>query len=314
MIKNNSARFKKVGIIVLNFNGWQDTIECLESLQKIEYPDFLIIVVDNASSDGSIEKIKAWAEGKIAIVEYERECAEQGGVKALEEELQKLPNDKKIVLIKNNTNLGYSAGNNVGIKYALKKNVQAVLITNPDVLLEQVDILYRLVDTMFSDDDVVLVGPKVIDAHGKMQNPLYEPNYWGEFLSPFWGVIRNKMWRKKVVELSKKTVPIEVNKIVGCCLLIRATFLTSINLLDENVFLYCEEAILAAQAKRRKKKIIYDPRVKVIHNHRGSYGDINIFLKSRNYYLRNYKNYGSIKLIPIRITQFMIKLRYSLSK
>jgi cellulose synthase/poly-beta-1,6-N-acetylglucosamine synthase-like glycosyltransferase len=90
----------KVAIIILNFNGWKDTIECLESLQKIDYPDYLMVVVYNDSSDGSIEKIKSWAEGKVKVVEYEKEIAEQGGIKKLEEELQKYSNDKKIGLIK----------------------------------------------------------------------------------------------------------------------------------------------------------------------------------------------------------------------
>ncbi len=91
----------KVGIVVLNYNGWRDTIECLESLQKIDYPDYLIVVIDNASSDGSIEKIKSWAsENGVKVVEYEKEVAEQGGIEELEEELQKYPNNKKIVLIK----------------------------------------------------------------------------------------------------------------------------------------------------------------------------------------------------------------------
>ena len=52
----------KVAIIILNWNGWRDTIECLESLRQIEYPDYQIIVVDNGSTNGSIDKIHEWAQ------------------------------------------------------------------------------------------------------------------------------------------------------------------------------------------------------------------------------------------------------------
>jgi GT2 family glycosyltransferase len=57
----------QVAIIALNWNGWQDTIECLESLQRLIYPNYQVIVVDNGSTDGSMEKIKDWARGEIPV-------------------------------------------------------------------------------------------------------------------------------------------------------------------------------------------------------------------------------------------------------
>jgi len=60
-------KWPSVAIIVLNWNGWQDTIECLESLYQISYPNYEIIVVDNGSKDESIENIKKYCEGKIKV-------------------------------------------------------------------------------------------------------------------------------------------------------------------------------------------------------------------------------------------------------
>ncbi|ACJ17344.1 glycosyltransferase family protein [Thermococcus onnurineus NA1] len=60
-------RSPRISIIILNWNGWRDTIECLESLYRITYPNYDVIVVDNASQDDSIEKIKEYAEGKIEV-------------------------------------------------------------------------------------------------------------------------------------------------------------------------------------------------------------------------------------------------------
>lgn len=56
---------EKVAIVILNYNGWQDTIECLESVYQIDYPNYDVILVDNASSEDSIVKIKEYCDGKI---------------------------------------------------------------------------------------------------------------------------------------------------------------------------------------------------------------------------------------------------------
>ena len=60
-------KYSKVYIIILNYNGWADTIECLESVLKNDYPNYQVIVVDNNSPNNSMEYIKAWAEGKLDV-------------------------------------------------------------------------------------------------------------------------------------------------------------------------------------------------------------------------------------------------------
>lgn len=62
--RDNTGR---VFILVLNYNGWRDTVECLESVQRLTYPDYRIVVIDNGSTDGSVEKIKAWAAGELSV-------------------------------------------------------------------------------------------------------------------------------------------------------------------------------------------------------------------------------------------------------
>ncbi len=62
-----SAMNSKVAIIILNWNGWEDTTECLESLFRINYVDYEVIVVDNASEDDSIQKIRDYCEGKLRV-------------------------------------------------------------------------------------------------------------------------------------------------------------------------------------------------------------------------------------------------------
>ncbi|MEN4006462.1 MAG: glycosyltransferase [Methanobacterium sp.] len=119
-----------VSIIILNWNGWKDTIECLESLYQIDYPNYEVIVVDNASSDNSIEKIRDYCKGKIKVksefFEYNSinkpiEIFElnKDETRKIEEMYYNLPSNRKLILIKNDQNYGYAEGNNIGIRYAL---------------------------------------------------------------------------------------------------------------------------------------------------------------------------------------------------
>jgi len=66
--RGKMQEWPKIAIIILNWNGWKDTIECLESVFRNTYPNYQVIVVDNGSSDDSMENIKAWAEGKQEVL------------------------------------------------------------------------------------------------------------------------------------------------------------------------------------------------------------------------------------------------------
>jgi GT2 family glycosyltransferase len=113
-----------VHILVLNWNGWRDTIECLESVLQLDYDPVRIIVCDNGSTDGSLDHIRAWARGEESVVvsssplnspvrpaaepvkflELDRSAAEAGASAG----------DARFTLIDNEANLGFAGGNNVG--------------------------------------------------------------------------------------------------------------------------------------------------------------------------------------------------------
>ncbi len=85
----------RVAICILNWNGWRDTLECLESVRQLEYPNYVTMVVDNGSTDGSAEKIKAWAEQNLgpvhALADYPRASALTGGEEQIEKALTAFP-------------------------------------------------------------------------------------------------------------------------------------------------------------------------------------------------------------------------------
>ncbi|MDF2953374.1 MAG: Glycosyltransferase [Thermodesulfobacterium sp.] len=163
----------KVAIIILNYNGWKDTIECLESVLRNDYPNYQVIVIDNGSPDNSMEYIKAWAEGRqevltpepnhplyylshpsvkkpIPYIYYTREETEKGGDFELEEKLtkewqeQRKSNNKELIptspypliFIQTSENLGFAGGNNVGIRYVLAKDdFDSIVLLNNDTVI-----------------------------------------------------------------------------------------------------------------------------------------------------------------------------------
>ncbi|MCC7550719.1 MAG: glycosyltransferase, partial [Methanobacterium sp.] len=116
-----------ISIIILNWNNWKDTLECLNSIFQMNYPLTNIILVDNNSTDGSIKQIKDFTRHipletvELSEDEINKSNSEKTGI--FKKEIhQKFKNDihQKFILIKNNENRGFAGGNNVGINFALE--------------------------------------------------------------------------------------------------------------------------------------------------------------------------------------------------
>ena len=171
----------KVFIIILNWNGWKDTIACLESVFKNSYPKYQVVVVDNDSTDDSMARMLEWADGKdkmltpelrsvarylsrppvrkaysfiLATVEKE---AEGGGSLELENEIflnQSSTFINSLIFIQSGANIGFSGGNNVGIRYALNRgDCDYVLLLNNDTSVKK-DFLVKLISFVESGSGV----------------------------------------------------------------------------------------------------------------------------------------------------------------
>jgi len=142
---------EKVAIVILNYNGWQDTIECLESVYQIDYPNYDVILVDNASSEDSIVKIKEYCDGKIKVeskffeynpnnkpimvAEYEKNELEDCSI---DPDFRNLPSNRKLILIKNDRNYGFAGGNNIGVRFAMKYlKPEFILFLNNDTVVDE---------------------------------------------------------------------------------------------------------------------------------------------------------------------------------
>ena len=161
------AKSPLVAISILNWNGWQDTLECLRSIRALDYPHYLMIVVDNGSRNDSVARIKEWAMRNLGdlhlVVEYSRTAALAGGEDPQESALEGLPPSNKMVLICNEENLGYTGGNNVAIHYALsrRRSVDYVFLLNNDATVAP-DCLSELVRAD-QQADAGVVGATIFD-------------------------------------------------------------------------------------------------------------------------------------------------------
>src|SRR4051812_20016757 len=138
----------RVGILLVNWNGWKDTLECLESVFRLDYENFVVVLCDNASTDGSVEQIREWSRGTaspatvadarrgqpagvsqrpITMAELTRADAEAGGANV---------RGARLVLVHNGANLGFAEGNNVGIRYLVgQPDIDFVWMLNNDVVV-----------------------------------------------------------------------------------------------------------------------------------------------------------------------------------
>lgn len=164
-------------LVLLNWNSWQNTVECLESLQQLTYSNYRMVVVDNGSTDDSLERIRAWAQGRIAIdsdfieheaatkpirvVEYDRVTAQLGGLAGEEVEVDGLAPEHCLVFIQCGENLGIAGGYNVGIRYALARGYDYIWVMNNDVVLDPLS-LQLCVETLDSNPRIGVVGPKIL--------------------------------------------------------------------------------------------------------------------------------------------------------
>ncbi len=159
-----------VGICVLNWNGWRDTLECLESLRKQDYPNRLVIVVDNHSQNESAKKICSWAKTNLgggAYNDYTGEAARAGGDEFDEGILSAVKSPDRLVLIRNEENTGFTGGCNTAIEYALKRPnpPDYIFLLNNDATLES-DCLTRLMEVA-KESGAAIVGAVLLDESGR---------------------------------------------------------------------------------------------------------------------------------------------------
>jgi len=245
----------KVSIIILNWNGLEDTIECIKSLKNITYPDYNVIVVDNGSRGNDAQVLK-----------------ERFGA--------------YIYLIENPGNDGFAGGVNVGIKYA-RDNFQAdyILLLNNDTVVAP-EFLSEMVKVSETGSAFGIAGAKIFyyDEPEQLQSVYCRVNLLtGQPIqTPLMidGNIRHKETDRGQYDSIK-----EVEWVTGCCFLIKRALMESIGLFDKDYFYYWEETDYCFRARKAGYKTIYVPQAKVWH--KGGRSVKKVWGRSRYYMERN---------------------------
>jgi GT2 family glycosyltransferase len=215
----------KVSIITLTWNSYEVTRDCLLTLRKLDYPNFEIIVVDNGSTDGSQEQLD-----------------------------RNFPDMRHI---RNATNLGFSAGNNVAIRDALARKPGYVLLLNNDTIVSP-SFLRELVAVAESDPKIGLLSPKIY---------YFEPPdriwYAGGVRKPMRSLPKHLGLHQR--DDGDNSATREATFFTGCALLIKAAVIRQIGLLDEVFFLGFEDADWSVRALQAGYKGVYVPAAVIWH-------------------------------------------------
>jgi hypothetical protein len=247
---------KNVFIVVLNWNGADDTLTCLNSLQELHYQDCRLVVVDNGSTDGSLERIRTtiWA--------------------------------RTVTILENGTNLGYAGGNNVGIRYALEQDAAFILLLNNDTVVDPqlIDALIHAAER-YPDDGIFgatifyLERPDTVWFQGAKWLPDALDFTWpGQGLSPGVSALADE----------------ETDYVCGAAMFFRAEIARKIGVLDERFFLVFEESDWCFRARRASYGCRMVSAAKVWHKIGASFGTetspLRAYFSSRNKLLWSEKN------------------------
>src|SRR2546427_10291842 len=221
----------EVSLIIVSFNARADLERCLESLQAAPpAASHEIIVVDNASTDGSADAARRWP-----------------GVRVIE----------------TGKNLGFARANNIGIRASTGANL---LLLNNDTIVPA-GAIDCLLDDLARHRDVAVVGPRLVDANGRaelsfgrMIGPFNELRQKRLVRGHERGALRQSAFVDRMTR--REHYPDWVS---GACLLVRREDAEAVGLLDERFFMYTEDVDFCAAIRARGRRILFEPAIEVVH-------------------------------------------------
>jgi GT2 family glycosyltransferase len=271
---------KKVAVVTVNFNTEEDTITFLRSLKKVKTPDFALetIVVDNGSKE--VFKLPANLE------------------------------DKNITLIRSNSNTGFSGGNNIGIKEALNRGADYVLIVNNDTVMDP-DMVINLLEVLESKSEIGVTTPKIYFAKGhEFHKERYKKEDLGKvfwFAGGYtdWDNVRSVHRGVDKVDHGQYDSTEKTEFATGCCMLFKRVVLEKAGMFDDRYFLYYEDADLNERIKRAGYKIYYVPNAVLVHVNAASSGGAGNVLQ--DYFITRNKMLFGMTYAPFRTKIALIR-------
>ena len=266
---------KKIAVVTVNFDTEKDTISFLHSLKEIKAPDFSleIIIVDNGS-----------------------------------ENVLKLPDnlkDEKVLLMRSESNKGFSGGNNIGMKKALEEGADYILIVNNDTIVDP-DMITNLLKVLESKPHIGATTPKIYFAKGhEFHKDRYAQDELGKvfwFAGGYtdWDNVRSVHRGVDEVDHGQYDRTEKTAFATGCCMLIKREVLEKVGLFDDRYFLYYEDADLDERIQRAGYDIYYAPEAKLIHVNAASSGGAGNGNVLQDYFITRNKMLFGMTYAPLR--------------
>ncbi len=255
-----------VFILILNWRGVEDTMECARSCAALNYPNFRIVIIDNGSGDNSESVLRST-----------------------------FPN---VDILQTGGNLGFAGGNNVGIKFALRNGADYVWLLNNDAVVES-SALKELVSSAEQNPAIAIVGSKIYyfdqpnvlwHAGALINNDVGDALHVGNLES----------------DCGQYDTPRECDYVTGCSFLIKCNVIEKIGMIDEAYFLLWEDVDWCERARKKGYAVVYVPSSRVWHKVSksiGMYSRLALYYYSRNSLLFILKH-KPLRLIPIMLRRW----------
>lgn len=272
-----------ISCVILNYNDSATTMKLIEAIEEYSLINYLV-VVDNLSTDDSLEKLEKLETQKVKVIQTEK-------------------------------NGGYGYGNNFGVKYATEQlHSDYVLICNPDVMFNE-DVISSALSIMNGNSNVAIVSPIQLNSEGERANTVAWkiPSSWEYILGSSFFLRRFiNSYRYQDGELNKSINYVDC--VPGSLLFVSTRAFSLVHGYDERIFLYCEETVLGKKLKDAGFKTVLDSTKEYHHLHSVSINKSiskeikrkKILLSSREYVIKNYLNGTRIELLIAKVVFAMV--------
>ena len=288
--------YPNITIIILNWNGWEDTLECLESVYQCTYQNYHVLLVDNASEDDSLSKIREYCNGNLSVesnyIDYNHKNKPIELIDLNLEDSKNYPTfdqhgpDNKLFLIKNDKNYGFAEGNNIAMKWVIENfKSEYLLLLNNDTVINK-KFLNPLIDAAEKNENIGFAGPKIYSYNSdKVSNVI---SFAGGELNLM--KCQPKPLGVNSLDNGKYNTLKIVDYAEGSCLLVKTDMIGKIGFLNSEYFTYWEEIDWCVRGKSEGYNTIYVPQSMIWH--KGYSSDLNarsiyMMIKNRFLFMKN---------------------------
>jgi GT2 family glycosyltransferase len=266
----------EVGIVILNWNNWEDTIECVKSVLKLRYNHYFLFIVDNFSTDHSIAE----------ICNYLRENNVNFGLTS-ELNLNFFTLEKSnVTIVKSGYNKGYSGGNNIALKYIIANNLaEYIWLLNNDTVVDE-NALLTMVEMADSDPAIGIVGSKILDfqKRDQIQTAGGGKVDYSRGITAHIGLFQPQNWDEQE----------KLDFVTGASMLIKRQLIERIGYLNDAYFLYWEDVDYSFRTVENGYKLAYCKNSMVWHKESATTGreSVHLYYKYRNalYFFSTHKH------------------------